>query len=483
MWSPRLIKHLARLARDGATLATYTTARPVKDALVEAGFAIGKRPGFGNKREMLAARFAPRWERRRAPLPIPVHGERRAIVIGGGIAGAAACERLASRGWAVDLIESRDAPAGEPPPLLAGAFHPNVSRDDSVLSRLTRAGFLYALDRWRVLQAQGMPLAWSACGLLQIGDPGAEQARMAETIALLACPPGYASFLDRGAASARAGCDLPAGGWWFPQGGWLRAASLIGAQLAAARQAAGHDDGIGGLVTHFGRTVGALRRDGGRWFALDGHGIAIASAPVVVLANAHDAARLAGVAQPLASRRGQVTHVPASLLPALQCVVVGRGYVLPAIGGVSIIGATVGFNDEDPELRADSHAENLARLQAVFPGCGAGADIATWRGSVGFRCVAPDRLPLAGAMPDLDAARAQGAALAGVHAPELPRLPGLYGTFAFGSRGLIWAALAGELIASQIEGEPPPLDAGLADAIDPGRFAIRRLRHGRLAPV
>jgi tRNA 5-methylaminomethyl-2-thiouridine biosynthesis bifunctional protein len=483
MWSLRLMKRLARLAREGATLATYTTARPVKDAVVEAGFAIEKRPGFGRKQEMLAARFVPRWERRRTPPPVPVFDERRAIVIGAGIAGASACERLASRGWLIELIERHDAPAGKPPAMHAGAFHSHISRDDSVLSRLTRAGFLYALNRWRALEAQGLPLAWSPCGLLQIGEPGDEERRMAETLALLGYPPNYASFLDREAASAHAGCALPAGGWWFPQGGWLRAASLIGAQLASARQAAAHDNGIGSLVTHFGRTVGALRRDGGRWFALDEHGGAIASAPVVLLANAHDAARLANVAQPLASLRGQVTHVPASLLPALQSVVVGRGYVLPAIDGVSVVGATVSFDDDDPAARADSHAENLARLQRLLPGCGASIDIAALQGTVGFRCVAPDRLPLAGAMPDLDAARGQRAALVGVHAPDLPRVPGLYGAFAYGSRGLIWAALAGELVASQIEGEPPPLDASLADAIDPGRFAIQRLRHGRLEPV
>jgi tRNA 5-methylaminomethyl-2-thiouridine biosynthesis bifunctional protein len=50
---------------------------------------------------------------------------------------------------------------------------------------------------------------------------------------------------------------------------------------------------------------------------------------------------------------------------------------------------------------------------------------------------------------------------------------GIYGAFAYGSRGLIWAALAAELIASELEGEPLPLEGKLADAMDPGRFARR----------
>jgi tRNA 5-methylaminomethyl-2-thiouridine biosynthesis bifunctional protein len=69
---------------------------------------------------------------------------------------------------------------------------------------------------------------------------------------------------------------------------------------------------------------------------------------------------------------------------------------------------------------------------------------------VAFRSVTPDRLPVAGEIA-----------------------PGVYGAFAYGSRGLIWAALAAELIASRLEGEPLPVEGKLADAIDPLRFSRR----------
>jgi tRNA 5-methylaminomethyl-2-thiouridine biosynthesis bifunctional protein len=48
----------------------------------------------------------------------------------------------------------------------------------------------------------------------------------------------------------------------------------------------------------------------------------------------------------------------------------------------------------------------------------------------------------------------------------------------FGSRGLTWAALAGELLASLIEGEPLPLERELVDATDSRRFILRRFRGG-----
>jgi tRNA 5-methylaminomethyl-2-thiouridine biosynthesis bifunctional protein len=52
MWSPPLVKALARLARPGATLATWCTARSVRDALEVCGFAVERRAGYGHKREM-----------------------------------------------------------------------------------------------------------------------------------------------------------------------------------------------------------------------------------------------------------------------------------------------------------------------------------------------------------------------------------------------------------------------------------------------
>jgi tRNA 5-methylaminomethyl-2-thiouridine biosynthesis bifunctional protein len=50
---------------------------------------------------------------------------------------------------------------------------------------------------------------------------------------------------------------------------------------------------------------------------------------------------------------------------------------------------------------------------------------------------------------------------------------GVYGAFAYGSRGLVWAALAAELIAAELDGGPMPLEGKLADALSAQRFARR----------
>jgi len=461
MWTPAVMKALARLARPGATAATYTTARAVRDALATAGFVPELRPGFGRKRQMLAARYSPPRPPRLALPAAPQWSERRAIVVGAGLAGAAVVERLAARGWAIELIERHAGPAAEASGMPAGSCHPQVSRDDSILSRLTRAGFLYALDRWRALEAAGHRLEWERCGVLQVAKDARDEARMAATVRALGFPADYVDFLPRGTAGTRAGVEVNAGGWWFPQSGWMRPVELIAAQLAAAQAR-------GAFAVRTGTTAHALAREGDLWRVLAPDGTVIASAPVVVLANSHDAARLVPLGAPLKRVRGQLTLLPAGSLPRLRAVLAGLGHLVPAGNGAAVAGATYDFEDEDAAPSEEGHAGNLARLERLLPGSAAHLDPARLTGAVGFRCVAPDRLPLIGALPDIQATRLVSRAF--------PRLHGLYGAFGYASRGLTWAALGGELIASAVEGEPLPLEGDLADAVDPARFALRRAR-------
>jgi tRNA 5-methylaminomethyl-2-thiouridine biosynthesis bifunctional protein len=150
-----------------------------------------------------------------------------------------------------------------------------------------------------------------------------------------------------------------------------------------------------------------------------------------------------------------VSHLPAAGLPAISAVLLRGGMALPAVDGVSVMGASYDPNDPDPGARADSHAGNMERLARILPNTQGRFDPAALRGRVGFRAVAPDRLPLVGAHPGLD---------------------GVFGAFAYGSRGILWGSLMAELLASQLEGEPLPLQAQLADAVAPGRFLRRAER-------
>ena len=474
IWTPAIFKALARMAGEGATFSTYTSAGDIKRALTQSGFEYRKVDGFGWKRAMLVGHFAPRWRVRRYEPPAPLEvDERHAIVIGTGLAGCAVIERLAARGWRITSLERHASVAQDASGNPAGVFHPMISRDDSVASRVTRAGFLYTLRRWAALERLGHRLLRGAPGLLQIAADDDEARSMSQAIAAFGYPSEYVTPVSQSEAQALAGMPLARSGWLFPHGGWIDPASLCAAQCAAAGDL---------LERRFGVDVARLERSGNRWSVFDAAGQVIATAPVVIVASAHDAARIAGLQYaPTRSIRGQLTLLPPGTVPPLGMPVMGEGYAVPLADRVTLTGATYELDDPDTSLRPDGHLENLARVAAMLPAFDGIVDpprAAVLGGRVAFRCVTSDRLPMIGQVADEAAATRDAERLRGAWPLDLPRVDGLYSAFAYGSRGLVWAALGAELIASQIEGEPWPLERELAEDIDPARFLLRALRQG-----
>jgi tRNA 5-methylaminomethyl-2-thiouridine biosynthesis bifunctional protein len=485
LWSPAIFKALARVAGDGATFATWSSAGEVKRALEQNGFEYRKTAGFGGKWAMLVGRFAPRWRVRRYEPPLPLAmAERYAVVIGAGLAGSALVERLAARGWRVTLVERHAAPAFEASGNPAGVFHPLISRDDSSASRITRAGFLYALQRWAALDASGHSPVRSHAGLLHLAADEESQA-VARALASFGYPDEFVRGVDRVEAESIAGVALAQGGWFYPRGGAIDPGSLCRAQIAAALARPDAQ-----IELRYGVQVERIERAGDAWQIFDTGGALVAQASTVIFANAHDAARAAALDfAPTRSVRGQLTLLEPSPLASLRVPVIGDGYAVPLPGGVTLTGATYEVDDTDTTLRDAGHVENLERVARMLPGLeAAAADAASneaasqgaWRGRVALRCVASDRLPMLGQLGDEAAARGDAQRLAGAWPLDLPRAPGLFGAFAFGSRGLVWAALGAELIASQLEGEPWPIERELADHVDPARFLQRALRQRAL---
>ncbi|MGQ0655104.1 MAG: bifunctional tRNA (5-methylaminomethyl-2-thiouridine)(34)-methyltransferase MnmD/FAD-dependent 5-carboxymethylaminomethyl-2-thiouridine(34) oxidoreductase MnmC [Betaproteobacteria bacterium] len=414
MWTPQALRNVSRLAARGTTLATWSVASSVRHALEATGFAVEKRPGFGDKREMLAAVHVKGNDSSTAK-------QKHAAVIGAGLAGAAVCERLCSRGWEVDLHERNAGPAAEASGNHAGTFHPIATPDDSVFARITRAASLYSVSRWRRLDR----VRWDACGVLQLARDEKEAASQARAAALF--PAEYVEHVTREEAARHAGVPVAAGGLWFPRGGWVQPRTLVQAQLEACGS--------------------RIRKNYNSELEF------LPAAPVVVLANSSGAPKLCRVPHLRLRRvRGQLTYVPEDLIEPPHVVVLRGGMVLPPVDGLCVVGASYDIDDADATTRADSHAGNVKRLQTIL---GQEVSLQKADGRVAFRAVAPDRLPVAGRIDE-----------------------GVYRAFAFGSRGIIWAALAAELIASQLEGEPLPLEGSLVKALDPLRFRRRAESRG-----
>jgi tRNA 5-methylaminomethyl-2-thiouridine biosynthesis bifunctional protein len=215
-------------------------------------------------------------------------------------------------------------------------------------------------------------------------------------------------------------------------------------------------------------------------------GTPIAQAPAAVIA-AGSATLEQSVLPPLPLRvaRGQTTHIAATPGLPLKVPLCHRGYIAPAGNGEHCIGATFAPGDADRELRAEDHRANLRELARALPAWAEhldALDLDTLAGRAELRCVSPDYLPLAGPVPDAAAFTERYADLARDARQILPArgayLPGLYLSTAMGSRGLSYAALSAELIASQLYGEAPPMPAELSRAVAPARFLIRAIVRG-----
>ncbi len=464
LWSPALMTAITRVCQAGATLATWSVAGELRRTLEQAGWSLERRAGFAPKREMLVGR------RRDTVSPTPTSESsprsngRRAIVIGAGLAGTAISERLASRGWHIELFERHDAPAQEASGNPAGILLPHLAKDDALAARLSRACYLYALRCLNDLAT----VRWSPCGVLQIARDAAHEALQRDTVQELQLPPDFAAFLERNAAKALIGRDVAHGGWWFPNGGWVSPGSVCATLLAA-----------GGVKMHlhFGSEVASLRKYSDGWQALDARGDVLASAPHVILANAHAANRLLPQALPLTPIRGQISCLPQDIAeridPPFHHVLCRSGYVTPPQAGVVCVGASFDSGDTDLSVRPADHSGNMQRLDELLPGAAQGIDATRLGGRVGLRCAAPDRLPLIGNLPDTTAVAGNSPSL-----DNLPRETGLHALLGLSARGMVWAPLAAELLASQLNGDPLPVERELARAVDPARFHLRALRRG-----
>ncbi|MCM8741184.1 bifunctional tRNA (5-methylaminomethyl-2-thiouridine)(34)-methyltransferase MnmD/FAD-dependent 5-carboxymethylaminomethyl-2-thiouridine(34) oxidoreductase MnmC [Pseudomonas koreensis] len=481
MWTAELFVELARLAAPGSTISTFTSTGWVRRLLNAAGFKMKRTPGIGHKWEILRGAFLG-WPQDVAPplpdkpwfaRPAPLSGERRALVIGAGLAGCATAASLAARGWQVSLLERHEAVAQEASGNPQGVLYLKLSAHGTALSQLIVSGFGYTR---RLLETLQRGTDWDDCGVLQLAFNAKEAERQAQLAA--AFPEDLVHWLDQPQAETQAGIGLRHGGLYYPEGGWVHPPALC--QMQAAQP------NIELLKHHHALE---LRQVEGQWQALDNDRL-LASAPVVVLAGAAEIKRFAQSAElPLKRIRGQITRLAQTAeSQALNTVVCAEGYVAPARLGEHTLGASFDFNSDDLTPTTAEHLGNLAMLEEISSDLVARLHInelpaETLEGRAAFRCTSPDYLPIVGPLADREAFTQAYAALSkdARQVPDIacPWLDGLYVNSGHGSRGLITAPLSGELLAAWLDNEPLPLPRSVAEACHPNRFALRQLIRGK----
>jgi tRNA 5-methylaminomethyl-2-thiouridine biosynthesis bifunctional protein len=402
------IKALARLCVRGASIHT-TTAWATLPGWQAAGFV----PGDGAS----LLTYAPPWRLRRTRQTqrAVIAAPARCAVIGAGISGAALADAMARRGWAVTVFDTHPQPAQGGSGVPAALIAPLPSADDNPATRLTRHGLRWMRQTLYALSASGLlrqGLDWEASGVTRVLESGERQ--------------------------------------WQPDGLWLRPAALVRAWLAHPQ------------IAFYGNcSVAHITRHGALWHVEGKDGKLLAQAELVLLANGLDCQSLLSTVEtePRAASAVAMLHAAFGTVSIGMADGVANRPDAPANGAGSLIPTLPDPSGHEPPRWlvgadfstqalpvAQAHAANMQRLQTLAPGMHAEPS-AHWQGQ---RCVSHDRMPLVG--PLLAAPGATLWLCAGM-----------------GARGMAWAGICAELLASRVSGEPWPLTRDLARHVDSQR--------------
>ncbi len=465
MWSPALFRELARHAKPGTTLATFTAAGQVRRDLTAIGFEVTKRPGFAHKREMLSAVYRGRSATPSLPpryqLPAPAKPESVAV-IGGGLAGCATAQALAWRGISVNLFESESQLAqgasGNPLSLIHGKLSANLNSVDALLTpgalytqRLIPPGVFY--QQSGMVHLAAIPrLAQRFSGIMARG-----------------LMPDCVRAITAAEASELCGIEVSAGGIWLPWVGYCQPAALC-------RQWAMHP----GIQVHGNTAIASINQCDMRWQLQDQAGNHYLFDQVVI-ANSFAAKQFVHSQHlPIFQSPGQLTLAPATQhSQALRCILDAAAYLTPAVNGQHVLGATYRHDGNTALTQAD-HAKNFSQLAQVSPTLAQDLQQQIYQGRVACRATTIDHLPIVGALPDYAWMQQHYAVLrhgksANQYAP-VQYLSGLWVNLAHGSKALASAALCAENIACQMLGEPLPVSLATYQAIHPARFWVRALK-------
>ncbi|MFM5872542.1 bifunctional tRNA (5-methylaminomethyl-2-thiouridine)(34)-methyltransferase MnmD/FAD-dependent 5-carboxymethylaminomethyl-2-thiouridine(34) oxidoreductase MnmC [Aeromonas veronii] len=478
MWTQELFEGLARLARPDCSIATFTCAGFVRRGLIAAGFAMKKVKGHGSKREMLVGdRTDKQPQQTIAPwYARPAGRTGEVVIIGGGIASAMTALSLVERGRKVTLLCADGEPATGASGNRQGALYPLLNGEHDALSRFYSLAFGYASQRLLAL-AERHPIAFEICGVTQLGYDEKSAAKLTK-MSQGSFPSELMYPLSTSEVEQVVGLPCCHSGVSYPLGGWLCPADLTRAAVKEAQAS-------GLLEVVFNTEVVAITElaDGWQVESQDGRHW---QAPNLVVAAGHKLPSLLPFAElPLYPVRGQVSHVPTSAsLSRLNTVLCYDGYLTPMHNDQHCIGASYGRNQSSLEFRAEEQIQNQVRLQACLPEqtWPAEVDVSGNEARVGVRCASRDHLPVVGPVARLQGLADHYAQLQHDqhNAQQLPLHPGLYVLGALGSRGLCSAPLCGELLASEICGEPLPLAADLLEALHPARYWVRKLLKGKV---
>lgn len=479
MWGESIANNIAQLSKPGTRLATFSVAGAVKKPLVNAGFEISKRKGFGRKREMLTASLIKTTLKQKQTTYINIKYESpwynhslssktdKVAIIGGGIAGCATAYNLYQKGLNIDLFESQSEIAQAASGAAAGIFHPLLTSDMNINSQFSWLSYLYLLrflvdltskEREQIILSQGVDR------LLQSTDLKKQLIQLSNTLNLT----HWIKENDKSLANER--------NIFFPHAAALNMPGFC--QLLLAKIPENKKNLI------INSKVTELQFIDDQW-VIKTDNQARHYRHVVFCGGARSNLLKQLVNWPTNTTRGQTCFIQAPTLTGkIKNTLCEQIYLVPQGNGSFHLGTT--FEDfVDDNLNIKSQQDILNRASILTQELGLPflsqerIESLQIKGTVGYRLHSPDRLPLIGGAVDQEKLNSD---FSNLGQKRLPRklvshynLPGLWLNTAYGSHGLLFSLLGSQHLASLIINDISPVNLQIAQALNPVRFLIKKL--------
>ncbi len=464
----QIFTQMARLSRANSLLLSCNSAGIKSADLEQVGFTVSD---LDKDATFLQAHLsAERPYSEKAPWfvrPPPQNQPGRVLVVGAGLAGAAAAFELAEAGWQVTVLEAAEQAASQASGNLSGALHPLVTADWNLRSQWYLLGLEATLRRLTPWLEKG-EVKGELNGLVHLAVDNVSRQRMLEALQRN-LPEQFCHWIDVAKAEALLGGAVKHDGLFFPQGGWLNPPSIVKRCLQHPH-----------VEVHYLQSVSQLEKQTDGWRIQTQHQAWYADAVVVATGALSALNELLHL--PIRPLKGQVSHLTMQHQAwCLKRAMSHRGYSAPCGNGAAVTGATFEAPSLEPSVSVASHQTNLMMAAESAP---------DWLvttaekldGRVGFRPTTPDHLPIIG--PITDQAWLESAYLQQSHTQAIFRYPtqryqqGLYVSNGHGARGLMSVFLAANMIVADLNGMAAAVPQALYHATHPARFAIRHWRKG-----
>jgi len=403
-------------------------------------------------------------------------------IIGGGIASACAALALTKQGIKVTIYCKDNSLAQGGSSNAIGALYPLLHQQADDISLFYQQAFWRAKEIYNEVIEQGFTFPHAWCGLLEVSYKEALIRRQQKFSELTPWPKKLIHSVNAHKASELANVNLPFGGLFMPNAGWLSPQDAV-KQIINAAKATGHlhvENNI--LVTKIKKNQVTPSSDNHpkNWQLSTNKGERFAS--VIIFCGGAEMIDFDWIKElPFTSVQGQVTSMKTNKeINKLSTVICHKGYLTPSHKQVHCIGATFNKNSTCTTAKPEEDKFNISMLSKCLPDL---SESINWtiqditNSKSRLRCMTPDHMPMVGAMPDIQQHIETYPHLAKdknwKYQQTAPIIDNLYLMMGFGARGLCSAPLAADILAADLCGTPYPVDNEMLFNLSPNRFVIR----------